>query len=279
MKIGMISFDFEHHNTVDEMLDDAKHFGMTILDCGVDQFLDDPAGLDVVRKKMETYGIEIESGFGDNYIELADKQPTDRFEALCKKVFSPLGIKTLATAAGHPSAHHRWHKDPPLEEQLQRMAAAIKNLAPVAEQYGITICIENHADYRVREIIRMLDIINSPNVRAKFDCANCLNVMEDPVDAARIIAPFVRSTHLKDNSLAPYTNGQMLCITPQILGEGDVDIATVVHILVQNVRDPQNLPWIIEIDGGTPPGKHSYESGIGNSVRYLRSLLEKEGVK
>jgi sugar phosphate isomerase/epimerase len=275
MKVGMISFDFEHHNTVEEMLDDARHFGMTILDCGVDHLVDDSAALNSVLKKKEAYGIEIESSFGDKYVELADKQTTDRFEAFCKKVCLPLGIKTLATA----SSHHRWRKDPPLEEQLQRMAAALKKLAPVAEHYGVTLCIENHADYRVGEVIRIIDMVNSPNVRAKFDSANCLCVLEDPTDASRIIAPFVRSTHLKDNSLAPYTNGQMLCITPQILGEGDVDISTIVHILVQNAPNPQELPWIIEIDGGTPPGKHTYESGIGGSVRYLRSLLEREGIK
>jgi sugar phosphate isomerase/epimerase len=275
MKIGMISFDFENHATIEEILAEAHHYGMNIIDTGVADLKDDPAKMAEVQKLMERYGIEIESGFGDAYIQNADRQTTDRFEELCKKVFVPMGIKTLATA----SSHHRWRTDPPLEEQLQRMAAALRQLAPVAQLYGVTLCIENHADYRVGEVVRIIDMVGSPNVRAKFDSSNCFCVLEDPVEAARIIAPFVHSTHIKDNSLHPLTNGQMLNIQFNILGEGDADIATVVHILARYAPDPQNLPWIIEIDGGNPPAGHTYESGIGGSVRYLRALLEKEGIK
>ena len=275
MKIGMISFDFEHHSTIEEILEEAHRYGMNVIDAGVADLADNPARMDAVRGLMERYGIEIESGFGDRYIENADRQTTGKFEELCKKVYVPMGIKTLATA----SSHHRWRKDPPLEEQLQRMAAALRQLAPVAESYGVTLCIENHADYRTGEVVRIIDMVNSPNVRAKFDTANCFCVLEDPVEAARVIAPFARSTHIKDNSLHPLTNGQMLNIQFNILGEGDVDVPSVVHTLVQYAPDPQNLPWIIEIDGGTPPPGHTYESGIGGSVRYLRALLEKEGLK
>jgi len=276
MKIGMISFDFEHHDTIEDILEEAHHYGMTIVDTGVANLLDDPGRMAKVQKLMEKYGIEIESGFGDKYMENADKQTTDRFEELCKKVFIPMGIKTLATAAV-PLGMHRWVKDPPLEEQLHRVSAAIKKLAPVAESYGVTICIENHVDYQAREILRIIDMVNSPNVRAKFDSGNCLCVREEPVDAVQIIAPFVRSTHIKDSTSRPY-DGTPLNLSPAVVGEGDIDIATVVYFLVKYAPDPQNLPWIIEIDCGTPPAGHTYESGIGGSVRYLRGLLEKLGI-
>ena len=274
MKIGMISFDFEKHSTLEEILEEARRYGMNIVDAGVADLLGDEGRLSRIKELTEEYGIEIESGFGDDYMKTAENQETDRFEKLCKEVFTPLGVKTLATA----SPRHRWRKDPPLKEQLRRMAAALRKLAPVAEAYGITLCIENHADYRVSEVIRIIDMVGSPNVRAKFDSANCFCVLEDPVEAARTIAPFVRSTHIKDNSLHPLTDGQMLSIKFNVLGEGDANIPSVVHMLAQNAPDPRSLPWIIEIDGGVPPAGHTYESMIGGSVEYLRKLLVKEGL-
>ena len=275
MKIGMMAMNFENNATLEDILKEAHQYGMNVVDAGVADLLGDEERIARVRELSRSYGVDIESGFGDNYIENAERQEYGGFEELCKKVYVPLGIKTLATA----SSHHRWRKDPPLEEQLRRMAAALKKLAPVAEAYGLTLCIENHADYRVSEVIRIIDMADSPAVRAKFDSANCFCVLEDPVEAARAIAPYVRSTHIKDNSLHPLSDGQMLSIRFESLGEGDADIPSVIHMLARRAPDPCTLPWIIEIDGGKPPRGHTYESCITGSLSFLRSLLEKEGIK
>lgn len=66
-----------------------------------------------------------------------------------------------------------------------------------AGEYGLTLAIENHQDFCSGELLELCDACGA-NVGIALDTANPLSVGEDPLDAARAMAPKVRHVHLKD---------------------------------------------------------------------------------
>jgi sugar phosphate isomerase/epimerase len=114
-----------------------------------------------------------------------------------------------------------------LEEGAQREVAALKDLAPIAADAGIVICMENldphlwehnlirsfglprseidrHlARLRIGPILRQLEAINHPSVRMTLDVAHLHLASQDRgfsyLDAVSEAAPWVRHLHVSDN--------------------------------------------------------------------------------
>ena len=114
-----------------------------------------------------------------------------------------------------------------LEEGAQREVAALKDLAPIAADAGVVICMENldphlwehniirsfglpcseidrHlARLRIGPIVRQLEAINHPSVRMTLDVAHLYLASQDRgfsyLDAVSEAAPWVRHLHVTDN--------------------------------------------------------------------------------
>src|SRR3712207_5227013 len=123
-------------------------------------------------------GIGVQLGFGDRYIEHGDAQPADRFAAFLERVCRPLGVDVVGTVSHLHGG--RWLKEPPLDEQLDRLTAALRRLAPVAEAAGVYLAVENHADYRGSELARVLEGVGSRHVGARLDTGNAYCAIEEP---------------------------------------------------------------------------------------------------
>jgi sugar phosphate isomerase/epimerase len=158
-------------------------------------------------------------------------------------------------------------KDPPLAVQLERLVAALRRLAPVAETHGVKLAVENHADYRGHELATVLERVGSPAVGAKLDTGNALAALEDASDAARALAPFTFATHVKDVRVEsePGNRGMELrglCVMLEVaLGEGHVDFPAVLALLAEKGPLGRELTLTIEEGART----------IADSVIYART--------
>ncbi len=74
----------------------------------------------------------------------------------------------------------------------------LQEAAKAAEGYGVTLALENHIDLLTPEIIELMEEVGSPALGICLDTANQLRLFEDPLEAARAMAPWVRTTHVKD---------------------------------------------------------------------------------
>src|SRR6266542_6125420 len=220
---------------------------------------DDPGAhlVERVRDLSARYGMAVSVNWGDQFIANGADQPTDRFAAFVEQLCRPLGVQVIGTTS--PAHAGRWLKDPPLAEQQQRLAAALKRLAPVAEANGVKLAIENHADYRGHELATILEEVDSPAVGAKLDTGNAFAAVEDPTEAAKALAPFVFATHVKDvrvesepwgrkeqvpeTALVP--NG-LLVMLECALGDGHVDFDTILPLLAERGPLGNDLALIIE---------------------------------
>jgi L-ribulose-5-phosphate 3-epimerase len=105
-------------------------------------------------------------------------------------------------------------------EALALAAQSLERLAPAAEQFGVTIAIENVWNRFLLspvEMREMIDRINSPWVGAYFDVGN---VLRDgfPCDWIEILGKRIARVHVKDFQLAVGTLDGFCQ-----LGDGDVD--------------------------------------------------------
>jgi sugar phosphate isomerase/epimerase len=227
----------------------------------------EPGWTDRVRGLMDRYGIAVELGFGDNYIANGAGQPTEGFAEFVERACRPLGVTIVGTTS--PAHGGRWLKEPPLDEQLDRLAAALRRLAPVAEAGGVRLAIENHADYRGHELASVLERVGSTHVGARLDTGNAYCAIEEPVAAAEALAPYTFATHIKDQIVQAepgnrgLTPGGLLWLGNCALGEGHVDVPAVVTLLAERGPLRNDLVLTMEVPAAS----------VETSIQYARSAL------
>jgi sugar phosphate isomerase/epimerase len=218
-----------------------------------------------VRDLRQQHHIGVSVNWGDHYVANGPDQPTDEFQAFVERLCHPIGARIVGTVS--PVHAGRWVSDPPLAQQLERMAAALRRLAPVAEAGGVRIAVENHADYRGHELASLLERVASPAVGAKLDTGNAFAAVEDPTEAAKYLAPFTFATHVKDVRVEaePGNRGVdlrgLLVMLEVGLGEGHVDFSGIIPLLA--AQGPLGNDLVLTIEEGPRT--------IGASVQYART--------
>ena len=138
---------------------------------------------------------------------------------------------------------------PTLAEQIDLTIQVLRELSLVAADHDVIITMELHVDLTSLELAHIIDTVDSAHVRVNLDTANALGLLEDPVDAARVLAPYVHTTHFKDTCIYPTAEGyNWLGGAP--LGRGLVDLPAVVEILYKANPD---VHLNIEDSGGFIP--------------------------
>jgi sugar phosphate isomerase/epimerase len=109
--------------------------------------------------------------------------------------FAPrMSVSLVRLVVGSP----RLRRAAVLHEQIARTVTPMREAARAATAAGVELAIENHADLRAVELCELLERIGDPVVGICLDTANALRVGDDPLEAAMVLAPWVRMLHLKD---------------------------------------------------------------------------------
>lgn len=132
-------------------------------------------------------------------------EPFRRHLALCRR----LGITTVRCVLSNVLTGDRrpigglegW------QHHLDEKIGILKQLAPIAEETGVRIGVENHQDATSADLVYLCQAVNSPNVGVTLDTGNPLAVAEDPVIFARTILPYLVHVHLKDYRMTPSPEG------------------------------------------------------------------------
>ncbi|WP_214627455.1 sugar phosphate isomerase/epimerase family protein [Paenibacillus agaridevorans] len=134
----------------------------------------------------------------------------------------------------------RYTHSVPWETHLARSIGFINSLRPALEQYGCRINIENHGDTTF-EIVKIVEHTGPDICGICLDTANVWVNGEDPVMAARRVAPYTHMTHVKDGILVFTDKGVRRQGKPP--GQGVLDFERVLPILGEH--NPE-LPLTIE---------------------------------
>ena len=165
-------------------------------------------------------------------------------------------------------------------EQIELTIEVLRELSLMAAEFDTVITMELHVDLTSLELVHIIEAVDSEHVQVNLDTANALGLLEDPVDAARALAPYVHTTHFKDTCIYPTAEGYNWQGGAP-LGRGLVDLPAVVEILYQ--ANP-NVHLNIEDSGGFIPIPMYDEAFLGSftdltpprMARFVRHLWRGE---
>lgn len=105
----------------------------------------------------------------------------------------------------------------------------LKSVAPYARDLGVAIAVENHQDATSYDLVRLCEEAGPDFAGICLDTGNSLAVCEDPLAAARRMAPYVRHVHLKDYRVYFAPDGFRLARCAA--GDGVVNFRQILQIL------------------------------------------------
>jgi len=180
-------------------------------------------------------------GFGDPALR---PERIERLKWAIERTLA-LGLSDLSLHAGFLPAEN----DPARAAMLETLAEA----GDLAAGKGVTLAFETGQE-TAQLLRRTLDELKSTSLKVNFDPANMLLYdMGDPIRAVEILAPDIRSVHVKDAN-RPTRSGEWGQEVP--LGQGQVDIRRFVQALKKNGYD----------------GALIIEREVGNQAERLRDV-------
>ena len=176
------------------------------------------------RKRAEELGMFVEYETGVPQTPDADMSAFENslrdaqaVGATCVRVVSLNGrrYETFKTM----EAYQDWKK---------RTTAVVEKIVPIAERQKVVLAMENHKDRTADEFVALLSRISSQYYGSLIDFGNNIALSEEPMSVVRKLAPYVKSTHLKDMAVKPYGEGFLLSEVP--CGKGFLDVKGMVEL-------------------------------------------------
>ena len=158
-------------------------------------------------------------------------------------------------------------RDEPHEPQLRQLADMLREATKIAADQGVILAMENHIDFTARELLQLIVEVGSTNFGVNFDTGNALRLFEDPVEEAKLLAPYIHATHIKD--LSPRRGGsprEWNFWESVPAGQGVVDIPGVMRVL-----QDQGYPGVLCVEVDCLRESWEEDDAVVTSVDYLRT--------
>lgn len=136
----------------------------------------------------------------------------------------------LGSEGGYDFAKIRYDFDPKCYDDGIEM---IRKLIPLLKKYRVKLAIENHEYETSEELVKIVKDVNSPWVGLHFDFGNSMMAWEEPVQAAKNMAPYAFTTHFKDHIIIEDKEekyGYVVCGVP--VGKGNIDLKKCFDIMM-----------------------------------------------
>jgi 3-oxoisoapionate decarboxylase len=143
---------------------------------------------------------------------------------VAKKLGSPL----LRCVAGNLFSRDEGYD---MVATADEVVAILREACRAAEDMGLKIAMENHADFTVRELASIYARVNSPAFGFTVDCANLAFDLDNPLRLAEILAPHALTTHFKNYRIVRTHEG--LALENCGLGEGEIDLPAIAAMLAK----------------------------------------------
>lgn len=245
----------------------CRELGFDAIEGNLVPYLDDPKELDRIGNLLATHGLAIATDYGDDFSNPTKTAGQHRhFFTVARE----LGVEAIGIG-GMPFSINRFVDDPSFERQMEMIRTGLIPMVEIAEELGLKLGFENHADYRVKDLMEhVVTPIGSPALGIKLDTGNCPLVIEDAIDAADACAEVCYATHFKDMFISPVTpDGGKIVGAP--LGRGHCGLDTVARMIAE--RSPFADHLILSIEIGWMPPNEDYFEWLAESVAWCRETL------
>lgn len=200
-----------------------------------------------IRVSLEEKGMFLELSVGGRVLK--DEEAFAQAASVAKH----LGVTRLRTALLGGRRYEEFASMKQWEAFIAQWPPALRRIEPLLRRHKLLLGVENHKDWLADDLAEMLRRINSPYLGACIDFGNNLALLEDSIEVAQKLAPYVVTTHLKDMAINSYPDGFELSEVP--LGEGLLPLARIIRIirrarpdvhfcLEMITRDPLKVPYL-----------------------------------
>lgn len=198
---------------VEDLIDRAAEWGLSSVELPYRPYEGNPDLLARSRRRLEERGLHCTVFDGG----LAK---TDLVTSLLPMA-AALGASTLRVVLSNILCGDRRRLNGGWRAYLEEMADQLRAARSVAQEYGVTIAVENHQDIDSREMVWLCDYVGADVCGVCLDIANPLAVAEDIEDFSRRVGSLIRNVHLKDYRIYPSPQGFRLARCA--LGQGALD--------------------------------------------------------
>jgi len=126
---------------------------------------------------------------------------------------------------------------------VEEAIGLLKQAMPAYEEAGVTVALETYEQIRVRDLVRVVEEVDSPSLGICLDPGNCVAGLELPVATVEVTAPHVRNIHVKDFAFTRRDGWVGFTLAGCPLGEGLLDYR---HLVDTVQADQRGLSQIIE---------------------------------
>jgi sugar phosphate isomerase/epimerase len=137
-----------------------------------------------------------------------------------------------------------------IEAERRWVIEALMASLPDAHDAGVTLALENHADFTAAEYRSIVEEVADDRARVFLDVINPIAALEDPVPVVAALAPFAVAGHVKDFELESIqTEGgyhrRGFSVLYRYPGEGIADLPRIWSALATGL-DGRELPIAVE---------------------------------
>jgi len=211
-----------------------------------------------VRERREKLGMYLEGSLG------VPSKPEDvvKFEqeVIAAKEAGAQIIRTVCTSGRR---YEVYHSPTDFDDARKKALTSIQLAEPILKKHKVKLAVENHKDWRAKELVEIMKQVDSEWVGVTLDFGNSIALMEDPMEVITTLAPYLMTTHVKDMGLDEYEDGILLSEVP--LGKGILDLPKIFSICNQhNSKTTYNLEMITRDPLQVPCLKDDYWATFGS---------------
>lgn len=195
-----------------------------------------PENINRTVEKMKQMKIEVPCYSLSCCLKYADKREENKAEIIrymeLAKITETPYLRVLGDLSAKPEGE---------EVDDEVVISQLKELAPIAAEYGITILIESNGVYAdTKRLRRLLEHTASDNVAALWDMHHPYRIMgESPEETIQNLGAYIKHVHIKDSVVE---NGEFHY---KLMGEGDMPIDEMMSALRSiNYEGYVSLEWV-----------------------------------
>jgi sugar phosphate isomerase/epimerase len=231
-----------------------------------------------VRKRAEILNIFLEGQVG---LPKTEKDVL-RFENEISAA-KEAGVEIVRTACLSGRRYETFDSMEAYQKFKMESIASLQLAEPIVRKHKIKLAVENHKDWRIDEMLKILGGIDSEWIGVTLDTGNNISLLEDPMEVVQKLAPYSFSVHLKDMAVEEYEDGFLL--SEVNLGSGYLDIEGMIKIIRKHnpdirfnlemiTRDPLEIPCLTEKYWATFDQISAKE--LGRYLHHIRAQKSKD---
>lgn len=250
-----------------------------------------PAELERIRRRVEDHGRSIPMMcYSPDFTQPAkeDRQQEVRLQMEAVKATARLGGSYCRVLSGQRRPHLN------IDTGMQWVAECIREVLPIAEQYGVTLVLENHYKdgyWQFPEFAQKMDVFLAlvdaigphSHFGINYDPSNAIVAGDDPITLLRAVKDRVVSMHASDR----YLEGGTLADLRQIEAHPEAGYANILQhgVIGQGMNDYDLIFSILKAAGfqGWVSIENGQDPDVGfrhleESASFLRAKMTSAGL-